>query len=90
MKPKAGGTYVWVVRDEAESEIGGLYIPDSNKVKPNTGIIFSKGVMVTDPTIKEGRVAIFNKNVGQETEYQGTTYTILRSENEILGTDEPS
>ena len=87
-KPKAVGSYVWVIRDDAESEIGGLYIPDSNKVKPNKGKIFSVGVMSVDNSIKPGRTAIFNKNVGQEIEYEGITYTILRSENEILGTDD--
>ena len=87
-KPKAVSSYVWIIRDEAESEIAGLYIPDSNKVKPNTGKIQSVGVMVTDHSIKPGRTAIFNKNVGQEIEYEGVTYTVLRSENEILGTDD--
>lgn len=87
-KPKAVGSFVWIIRDEAESEVSGLYIPDSNKVKPNKGRIHSVGVMAADPSIKPGRTAIFNKNVGQEIEYDGVTYTVLRSENEILGTDD--
>lgn len=88
MKPKAFGGYVWVIRPEAESEVGGLYIPDSAKTKPNVGTIQSVGDMVNDADAEEGRTAIFNKNVGQEIEYGGITYTVLRAENEILGTDD--
>lgn len=88
MKIQATNNYVWIIPDEEASEVGGLLIPDGSKVKPHQGLIQSIGNMVTDKSIKVGKKAIFNKNVGQEITFGGVDYKVLRGGNmdsEILG-----
>lgn len=77
-KLEAVNTYVLIIRDEAEEEIGGLILPDQARMKPATGEIISVGQMVTDKKIKVGKKALFNKNVGTDIELGGETVTVLQ------------
>lgn len=74
---QAVNTYVLIIRDEAESEIGGLILPDQARLKPATGQIISVGEKVTDSKIVVGKKALFNKNVGVDIDLFGETVTVL-------------
>lgn len=87
MQPKATGLYVWIIRDEAQSEKGGLLMLSGSREKPQTGFIYSFGDKVTDVDIKTMKRAIFHKGIGQEIEYNGRVYLVLQ-EHEIIGTDD--
>jgi chaperonin GroES len=86
MKIKASNDKVWVLRKEVEKEKGGIAIPGSAQKKPHKGDILTVGKLVSDDTIKEGKVAIFNKSSGTEIEEAGIVYTVL-SQIDILGTE---
>lgn len=84
---QATNQYVWVVLDEAERERGGLLIPDTAVQRPQQGTVKSVGVFVRDKSIKPGKKAIFNKNVGFPVEVEGVEYIVLRGgehDSEIL------
>lgn len=85
MKIKASNDCVWVCREEAPTQSGGVGIPDSAKPKVHRGKIITVGRLVSDETIKEGRTAIFNKSAGFEIPEDGIEYTILR-QIDIVGT----
>jgi chaperonin GroES len=87
MTIKATNNNCWVVRDIPESEKNGIFIPDAAKPKVHRGKIITVGKLVSDDTIKPGRVAIFNKSSGFEIPEEGIEYTILRQD-EIIGTDD--
>jgi len=87
MRIKASNDCLWVVRQIADSEKSGILIPDSAKKAAHKGLITTVGKLVSDPSIKEGRIAVFNKTSGFELEEQGVVYTILR-QIDIIGTDE--
>lgn len=82
---QATNNFVFIIRDEAETETGGLYIPDQGKVKPHKGTIFSVGGLAKDPKIKngKGKKALFHKGIGFEIEYDDKTYLVLM-DNEII------
>lgn len=83
--PQAYGENIWVIRDEPAGETGGIIIPDYGKKKPNTGKIVSiDGEYIKSKIVKVGCTAIFNKASGQEVEFEGTEYTVLRKE-QVLG-----
>lgn len=84
--PKAVNTFVFIIRDAVEKQIGDLVIPDRGKTKPHQGQIFSVGSKVTDQDIKKGvgKKAVFHKTVGQDCEIDGVTYLVLM-EHEIIG-----
>ena len=88
MTIQATNNNVWVVRDNPELEKSGVLIPDAAKPKVHRGKIITVGKLVSDDTISQGRVAIFNKNSGFEIEEGGTEYTIL-TQLDIVGTDAP-
>lgn len=87
MKIKASNDCVWVIRDMPPEENNGIAIPDSAKPKVHKGKIITVGKLVSDETIKEGRIAIFNKSAGFEIPEDGVEYTILR-QIDIVGTNE--
>lgn len=89
MTIKASNNCVWVVRDTPLTEKGGILIPDSAKKSAHRGEIITVGKLVSDPSIKEGRCAIFNKSSGFDIEEEGVVYTVL-SQIDIIGTDETS
>jgi chaperonin GroES len=81
-----------VQRVEEETEkIGGLYIPDSAKEKPQEGkvIAVGKGKRLEDGKVVPLDVAagdriLFGKYSGNEIKIDGTEYLIMR-EDEVLG-----
>lgn len=81
----AYGKYIFVKRDEEQTEKNGLDIPDHARQKPNTGEILSVGALVEDKSAKPGKKAIFSKSVGNDIEIEGQTITVLRDE-QLLGT----
>ena len=84
----AANDILWVRRQESESEIDGITIPDSAKKPLHKGEIVTVGELVSDPSSKKYNVAIFNKSAGFEIEEDGITYLILR-QMDIVGYDEP-
>lgn len=85
MTIKATNDCVWVIREIPESEKDGIMIPDSAKPKVHRGKVITRGKLVSDDTIAEGKIAIFNKSSGFEITEEGTEYTILR-QMDIVGT----
>lgn len=79
------GEFVYVIKDEAISERGGLIIPESSVKKPNTGLIITVGENVNDKKICKGNKAIFSKQVGSEIELFGIEITVLNGNNQITG-----
>jgi co-chaperonin GroES (HSP10) len=84
MKVQATNNCIWVIRDEAESQKGGLIIPDIAKKKTHQGKIQSVGKLVQDKSIKTDNTAIFNQTSGFEIDFNGITYTILR-DTDVIG-----
>ena len=77
--------------EEAEQRIGGLYIPDSAKEKPQQGKVIAAGngrvndkgeVFALD--VKAGDTVLFGKYAGTEITLDGREYLIVR-EDEVLG-----
>lgn len=70
--------------EKEEKTAGGLYIPDTAKEKPRTGIVVAVG---TDEDlrekIKEGNRIIFAKYGGEEINLDGKEYRIVQR-NDIL------
>jgi co-chaperonin GroES (HSP10) len=85
---RASNDNVWVIREVPPSEQGGVAIPDSAKPKVHRGKIITVGKLVSDDTISEGRIAIFNKSAGVEIPEGGIEYTILK-QIDVVGTDDP-
>jgi co-chaperonin GroES (HSP10) len=85
-KIQASGIHVLVVRDETETERGGLLLPASAQKKPHSGKIISVGTLVQDKTIKKGKTAVFNQNVGFILNLHDTEVTVL-NEQQIIGTE---
>ncbi len=85
-KLQAVNKFVFVIRDEAETETHGLIIPDAAVKKPTQGKIISVGTKVDDERIIVGKKALFHKQSGQEIDVDGIAVTILNYENyQILG-----
>ncbi len=77
--------------EEGEQKVGGIFIPDSAKEKPQQGKVIAVGKgkiekdgKVTPLDVKEGDTILFGKYSGQEIKLEGTEYLIMREE-EILG-----
>ena len=83
---QATNDFVFIKRDEAEKETGGLLIPDSGVVKPHHGTIFSIGDLVQDKKIKsaKGKRCAFHKGIGFDMEIDGENYLILTG-GQIIG-----
>lgn len=82
---EAVGEFVYVIKDEAETERNGLLIPELSVKKPNMGTILSVGENVLDSRIVKGRKAIFNKAVGEPIELFDTEITVLNGNQQISG-----
>lgn len=89
MKIKATNDNVWIVRHPQQTEVGGILIPESAKIKVHKGDIVTVGELVSDKKIKEGSVAIFNKSAGFPIEEGGVEYTVL-TQIDIVGIDASS
>ena len=64
---------------------GGIIIPDTAKEKPQKGKIIAVGPGKDDikMTVKKGDTVLYGKYAGQELEYEGKEYLIMR-EDDIL------
>jgi chaperonin GroES len=77
--------------EEKEIKVGGLYIPDSAKEKPQEGevVAVGKGKRLEDGTVvpldvKVGDTILFGKYSGSDIKIDGEEYMIMR-EDEVLG-----
>jgi chaperonin GroES len=77
--------------EEGETKVGGLYIPDSAKEKPQQGEVVAVGNgKKTDDgklipcDVKSGDRILFGKYSGSDIKLDGNEYLIMR-EDEILG-----
>ena len=77
--------------EEKEIKVGGLYIPDSAKEKPQEGSVVAvgKGKRLEDGTVvpldvKVGDTILFGKYSGSDIKIDGDEYMIMR-EDEVLG-----
>jgi len=77
--------------EEKENKIGGLFIPDSAKEKPQEGEVISAGKgkineegKVRPLDVKEGDRILFGKYSGTEIKLDGEDFIIMREE-EVLG-----
>lgn len=82
---QAVGEFVYVIKDEAETQMDGLLIPEPSIKKPNIGTILSVGGIVSDSNISAGKKAIFNKSVGEPIELFGVEITVLNGNQQISG-----
>ena len=69
----------------AEEKIGGIIIPDTAKEKPLQGTVVAVGEGKKDEEmiLKEGDNVLYGKYAGQELEYQGEKYLIMRQSDVI-------
>jgi chaperonin GroES len=77
--------------EEKENKVGGLFIPDSAKEKPQeaTVVAVGKGKRLEDGTVvpldvKVGDTILFGKYSGSDIKIDGQEYMIMR-EDEVLG-----
>ncbi len=63
-----------------EMTVSGIIIPDSAKEKPLKGKVVAAGPGTKDEemTLKEGDTVIFGKYAGNEIEFEGEKYLIMR------------
>ena len=68
-----------------EKTKGGIIIPDTAKEKPQRGevVAVGPGKDGNAMTVKNGDVVLYGKYAGQELNYEGTDYLIMR-EDDIL------
>jgi chaperonin GroES len=84
MKPIADRVIIKSAPAEEKTK-GGLIIPDTAKEKPQRGevIAVGPGKDGNAPTVKKGDVVLYGKYSGQEIQFEGVDYMIMREE-EIL------
>ena len=63
-----------------EKTIGGIIIPDTAKEKPQKGEVVAAGNGTKDEAmvVKVGDTVLYGKYAGQELEYEGEKYMIMR------------
>ncbi len=68
-----------------EKTAGGIIIPDTAKEKPQRGEVIAVGPGKDDNamTVKAGDTVLYGKYSGQELQYEGVDYLIMR-EDDIL------
>ena len=68
-----------------EKTTGGIIIPDTAKEKPQKGEVIAVGPGKEDikMTVKKGDTVLYGKYAGQEINYEGEDYLIMR-EDDIL------
>lgn len=88
MKFEATNNFVYVIRDEAEKETSGFFIPGQGQEKQSTGTIYSVGSLTRDIKIKKAlkKKAKFFKGTGFEQEIDGVTYLVL-TDDQITGVE---
>ncbi|MBQ9560690.1 MAG: co-chaperone GroES [Prevotella sp.] len=70
---------------EAEEKIGGIIIPDTAKEKPLRGEIVATGNGTKDEEmiLKVGDKVLYGKYAGQELEFEGDKYMVMRQSDVI-------
>ena len=70
---------------EAEETIGGIIIPDTAKEKPLRGEIVATGNGTKDEEmiLKVGDKVLYGKYAGQELEFEGDKYMVMRQSDVI-------
>ena len=70
---------------EAEEKIGGIIIPDTAKEKPLKGEIIATGNGTKDEEmiLKVGDKVLYGKYAGQELEFDGEKYIVMRQSDVI-------
>ena len=70
---------------EAEEKIGGIIIPDTAKEKPLKGEIIATGNGTKDEEmiLKVGDQVLYAKYAGQELEFDGEKYMVMRQSDVI-------
>ena len=63
-----------------ETTIGGIIIPDTAKEKPSKGEVIATGNGTKDEemVVKVGDTVLYGKYAGQEIEFEGVKYMIMR------------
>jgi chaperonin GroES len=63
-----------------EKTISGIIIPDSAKEKPLKGLVMAIGTGTKDEkmVVEVGNVVLFGKYAGQELEWEGVKYLIMK------------
>ena len=86
MKLKPLADRVLVEPLAAEEKVGGIYIPDTAKEKPQKGKVVAVGPGDKDNkvTLKVGDCVLYGKYSGTEVKVEGRDYLIMR-EDDILG-----
>jgi co-chaperonin GroES (HSP10) len=76
---KACNKFVLILRDETETEIGGMIIPSGGREKPHEGTIHAVGSQVEDEEIRAavGQKCLFHAGVGFEIDYEEQIYLVL-------------
>lgn len=84
MKPINDRVVVKPAAAEEKTE-GGIIIPDTAKEKPQRGevVAVGPGKEGNAMTVKEGDIVLYGKYAGQELNYKGQDYLIMR-EDDIL------
>jgi chaperonin GroES len=79
------------IEEEAEKTVGGLFIPDSAKEKPQQGEVVAVGAGKRNEKgervamdVKAGDRILFGKYSGSDIKIDGVEYLIMR-EDEVLG-----
>ncbi len=85
MKLKPLADRVLVEPLAAEEKVGGIYIPDTAKEKPQKGKIVAVGPGEKDNklTLKVGDCVLYGKYSGTEVNYEGSDYLIMK-ESDVL------
>ena len=80
-----GDTYVVKAAAADEKTKGGIIIPDTAKEKPQRGSVVAVGPGKDDikMTVRAGDTVLYGKYAGQELNYEGEDYLIMR-EDDIL------
>jgi len=80
MIEEAVNKWVLVIRDDPETESGGLLLPDPEKT--HSGTIQAIGDLVTSEGLKaaKGRKCLFHPTGGWDITYDGVTYAVVRDE----------
>ena len=84
MKPVNDRVVIKPAKAEEKTK-GGIIIPDTAKEKPQKGkvIAVGPGKDGNKPTVKKGDVVLYGKYAGQELQYEGVDYLIMK-EDDIL------
>lgn len=84
MKPVNDRVVIKPAKAEEKTK-GGIIIPDTAKEKPQRGkvIAVGPGKDGNKPTVKKGDVVLYGKYAGQELQYEGVDYLIMK-EDDIL------